>query len=201
MPVSPFILAPHGALPELCCAEFIKCKQRMTDMIDLEEAEIVPDMWKVLFESHDVRYCYNCGSCVSVCPAATADPPLLMRRLARLVLLGLEDELLDDDTPWSCISCSKCEEVCPMGVRPFELGLAIRRWQCRNDETRIPPSLPEFFKEGYTQPVAKAVELRKSVGLPEMPTIDKYPEMLEGFQEMLMKTRVVSENGYMFKRS
>jgi len=173
----------------------------MTDMIDLEEAEIVPDMWKAIFESDDVRYCYNCGSCVSVCPAARADPPLLMRRLARLVLLGLEDELLDDDTPWSCISCSRCEEVCPMGVRPFELGLAIRRWQCRNDETRIPPSLPEVFREGYTQPVAKAVELRKSVGLAEMPTIDKYPEMLEGFREMLMKTRVVRENDYMFKRS
>ena len=170
-------------------------------MIDLEEAEIVPGMWRDIYESDDVRYCYNCGSCASVCPAATADPPLLMRRLARLVLFGLQDELLDDDTPWSCVSCSKCEEVCPMGVRPFELGLAIRRWQCRNDETRIPPSLPEFFKEGYTQPVARAVELRKSVGLPEVSTIDKHPEMLEGFQKMLLETEVVRENNYMFKRS
>ncbi len=169
-------------------------------MIDFEKAEIVPEMWKAVFGSDDVRRCYNCGSCVSVCPAATADPPLLMRRLARLVLLGLEDELLNDDTPWSCISCSKCEQVCPMEVRPFELVLAIRRWQCRNDETRISPSLPELFKEGYTQPVAKAVELRKSVGLSEMPTIDKYPEMLEAFQEMLMRTKVVRDHAYMFKR-
>ncbi len=170
-------------------------------MIDLETAAIVPNMWRDIFESDDVRYCYNCGSCVSVCPAATADPPLLIRRLARLVLLGFEDALLDDDTPWSCVSCSKCEEVCPMGVRPFELNLAIRRWQCRNDETRIPQSLPELFNEGYMQPVSRAVELRKSVGLPEMPTIDKNPEMFERFQEMLMKTGVVRENGYMFKRS
>jgi len=182
-------------------AAFIKSKLDTTDMIDFEETNVIPDMHKAIFGSNHIGYCYNCGSCVSVCPAATADPPLLMRRLVRLVLLGLEDELLDDDTPWSCISCSKCEEVCPMGVRPFELNLAIRRWQCRNDETRIPPSLPEFFREGYTQPVAKAAELRKSVGLSEMPTIDKYPEMLKGFQEMLMKTEVVSKNGYMFKRS
>jgi len=170
-------------------------------MIDLEEAEVVPNMWKDIFESDDIRYCYNCGSCVSVCPAATADPPLLMRRLARMVLLGLEDELLDDDTPWTCVSCSKCEEVCPMGVRPFELGLAIRRWQCRNDETRIPPSLPELFTEGYTQPVAKVAELRKSVGLPEMAAIGNCPEMLEQFQDMLMEIDIVRKNDYMFKRS
>jgi len=124
-----------------------------------------------------------------------------MRRLARLVLLGLEAELLDEDTPWTCVSCSKCEEVCPMGVRPFELGLAIRRWQCRNDETRIPPSLPDFFKEGYTQPVARAGELRNSVGLPEIAAIGNRPHMLEQFQDMLTATDIVSKNDYMFKRS
>ena len=170
-------------------------------MIDLEEAEVVPTLWKDIFESDDIRFCYNCGSCVSVCPAANADPPLLMRRLAHMVLLGLEDELLDDDTPWTCVSCSKCEEVCPMGVRPFELGLAIRRWQCRNDETRIPPSLPDFFKEGYTQPVAKVGELRKSVGLPEVSAISNRPEMLKQFQDMLEATEIVRKNDYMFKRS
>ena len=168
-------------------------------MIDLEEAEVVPTMWKDIFASDDIRHCYNCGSCVSVCPAANADPPLLMRRLARMVLLGLEDELLDDDTPWACVSCSKCEEVCPMGVRPFELGLAIRRWQCRNDETRIPPSLPGLFAEGYTQPVAKVAALRESVGLPETLAIGKCPEMLSQFQDMLMATEVVRKNDYMFK--
>jgi heterodisulfide reductase subunit C len=168
-------------------------------MIDLEQSEVVPDMWRDVFDSDDVRFCFNCGSCISVCPASTASPPLLIRRLARLVLLGLEDELLDEDTPWSCVSCSRCEEVCPMGVRPFELGLAIRRWQVRNDETRIPPSIVELYKEGYTQPVSKAVKLRASVGLGELPTIDKDPEMLKAYQDMLMATDVVSTNDYMFK--
>ena len=168
-------------------------------MIDMEMAEVVPEMWKDIFESDDVRFCFNCGSCISVCPASNADPPLLIRRLARMVLLGLEDELLDEDTPWSCVSCSKCEEVCPMGVRPFELGLAIRRWQVRNDETRIPTSIVELYKEGYTQPVAKSAEVRKSVGLGELPTISNFPEKLKKFQEMLMATDVVSNNDYMFK--
>ncbi len=168
-------------------------------MIDLEQSEVIPDMWRDVFESEDVRFCFNCGSCISVCPASNASPPLLIRRLARMVLLGLEDELLDEDTPWSCVSCSKCEEVCPMGVRPFELGLAIRRWQVKNDETRIPPSLVELYKEGYTQPVSRAVETRAKVGLGELPTIDKDPEALEAYQKILMSTDVVCNNDYMFK--
>jgi heterodisulfide reductase subunit C len=115
------------------------------------------------------------------------------------VLLGLEDDLLDEDTPWTCITCSKCEEMCPMGVKPFELCLAIRRWQCRNDETRIPQSLPEVFERGYTQPVEKVKALRESLGLEELPTLVQYPELLKRFQSMLKKTHIIKENDYMFK--
>jgi heterodisulfide reductase subunit C len=168
-------------------------------MIDYDQVEVIPDLWHEIFESDDVRRCMQCGSCISVCPASNADPPLLIRRLARMVLYGLEDELLDEDTPWSCVTCSRCEEVCPMDVRPFELGLAIKRWQVKNDETRLPPVLVELYKEGYTQPVAKSVTAREEVGLGEMCTIEKYPEMQKKFQDMLMATQVVSNNDYMFK--
>jgi heterodisulfide reductase subunit C len=166
-------------------------------MIDLTTAN--NELWKEVSETNDIRYCYNCGTCISGCPASEAEPPLLIRTLARKVLLGLEDDLLEEDTPWICITCSKCEEMCPMGVKPFELCLAIRRWQCRNDETRIPQSLPELFERGYSQPVEKAKALRKSVGLEELPTLVRFPELLKKFQSMLRETAIVRENDYMFK--
>ena len=53
----------------------------------------------------------------------------------------LEDELLEEESPWLCVSCSACEEMCPMDVKPFEICLAIRRWQSRKDEAYIPPSV------------------------------------------------------------
>jgi heterodisulfide reductase subunit C len=158
------------------------------------------DLWRDVVSSEDLRYCYACGSCISVCPASRGDPPLLMRRLIRMVALGLEDELLDEDTPWACVTCSQCEELCPMNVRPFELCLAIRKWQCRNDGTRIPLSTTEIFERGYTQPVEKAEKIRASVGLTgKLPVITEFPELLASFREMLMQIDVIRENDYMFQ--
>ena len=166
-------------------------------MIDLAEANT--SLWQEVDEAGDLRYCFSCGTCISACPASNASPPLLIRRLVRMVVLGLEDELLDEDTPWTCVSCSKCEELCPMGIKPFEIGLAIRRWQCRNDETRIPPSTVELYKRGYTQAVEKADELRESVGLTEkLPTLGEDPERLDAFREMLMQIEIIEDNDYMY---
>jgi heterodisulfide reductase subunit C len=89
-------------------------------------------------------------------------------------------------------------EVCPQGVKPFEVGLAIRRWQCRKDETYIPPSLPELFETGYTQPVHKVGALRKSVGLEEPPSVVNDPESMERFHRMLKETEIIKSAPYMF---
>ncbi len=166
----------------------------------MDLTELKKDLWKEVFDKEDLLYCFNCSTCISGCPASEADPPLLIRNLARMVILGLEDELLDDDTAWSCVTCSRCEEMCPMDVKPFELCLAVRQWQSANDETRIPPSLVEIYNRGYTQGVEKNTEQRKALGLPEkLPTITEFPEQLKKFQEMLLKTPVIAENDYMFK--
>lgn len=169
-------------------------------MIDLTKAN--ENLWKEVLEGDigDIRNCLNCGTCLAGCPAAEAESPLLIRKLVRMVLLGLEEELLEEETPWICVTCSACEEMCPMGVRPFEIGLAIRRWQSRKDEAYIPLSVTEIYKSGHTQPVGKARGLRKSVGLEEIPpTIVKFPELLKKFQAMLKETVLVRENDYMFK--
>lgn len=166
-------------------------------MIELDDA--TNDLWREVSPEGELRYCLNCATCVAGCPAAEANPPLLVRNLVRMVLLGLEDDLLDEDTPWMCVTCSRCEELCPMGVDPFEVNLAIRRWQCRNDETRIPPSVVEIYHTGYTQAVSKVTELRRSVGLTDPPpTITDLPELHARFQKMLMRIEILEENDYMF---
>jgi heterodisulfide reductase subunit C len=166
-------------------------------MINLNEAK--KDMWREVNAAGEIRHCFACSSCIVGCPASEAQPPLLIRNLARMVLLGLEDDLLDEDTPWTCVTCSRCEEVCPMGVNPFELVLMIRRWQCRNDATRLPPSIVEIYHRGYTQPVDGADEVRKSVGLTgKLPTLSAFPDLLKKFQDMLMEVELIKANDYMF---
>lgn len=156
-------------------------------------------LWKEIYDSENLHCCFNCSTCITGCPASYGNPPLLVRNLARMVILGLEDELYEEDTPWICVSCSRCEEMCPMDVKPFELILAIRKWQSANDETRVPTSIVEIYQRGYTQSVRSDTKLRQSLGLPKLQTITSMPEQLKLFQEMLMKTPVVSENDYMFK--
>ncbi len=165
--------------------------------MDLKEGSI-KDLWKDIYNSGNLHFCFNCSTCVSGCPASHGDPPLLVRNLARKVILGLEEELLQDDTPWACVSCSRCEEMCPMNVMPFEMILAIRQWQSRNDETRVPTAIVEIYKRGYTQAVGVNKERRESLGLPQLRTLTENPEQLALFREMLMKTRVCSDNDYMF---
>jgi heterodisulfide reductase subunit C2 len=165
--------------------------------MDLQQGSI-KDLWKAIYNTGDLHHCFNCSTCLSGCPASHGDPPLLVRNLARMVILGLEENLLNEDTPWACVSCSKCEEMCPMDVKPFEMILAIRQWQSANDETRVPPSIVEIYKRGYTQAVGVNTELREKLGLPELKTITNNPEQLQLFREMLMKTPVVSANDYMF---
>jgi heterodisulfide reductase subunit C len=158
------------------------------------------DLFHDICESADVRTCFSCGTCIAGCPASHAEPPLLIRTLVRQVVWGLEDELLDDDTPWSCVTCSKCEEMCPMGVNPFEVCLAIRRWQCRNDETRIPMAVVEIYHRGYTQPIEKVQKLRSGVGLVEtLPTLTEFPDLLKKFQALLMDIELIQSNAFMFK--
>lgn len=169
-------------------------------MIDLTIAN--KNLWEEVTGSHlgDIRNCFNCATCVSGCPAAEAEPPLLMRRLVRTVLLGLQDKLLNDESPWMCVTCNACEERCPMGVHPFEVGMAIRRWQSSKDETFVPPSVIEVFERGHTQAVDKSGELRKSVGLDgPPPTIVRFPDLLQKFRAMLRETELVKKNDYMFK--
>lgn len=165
--------------------------------MNLQE-ESIKDLWQQIYDTGDLQHCFNCSTCLTGCPASQGEPPLLVRNLARKVMLGLEEALFEEDTPWACVSCSKCEEMCPMDVKPFELILAIRQWQSSNDETRVPQAIVEIYRRGYTQAVGVNTQLRDSLGLPELKTITNNPEQLKMFQEMLMKTPVVAANDYMF---
>jgi heterodisulfide reductase subunit C len=161
-------------------------------------AEANKTLWQQISKSEDLLCCFNCGTCISGCPASEADPPLLIRNLVRMVVLGLEDELLDEDSPWICVTCTRCEEMCPQNVKPFEIVLAIRRWQCRQDETRLPQVLPEIYERGYTQPV-EGGEMRRVVELEKLPTLGEYPDLLQKFRSMLMEVEIVKANDYMFQ--
>lgn len=81
--------------------------------------------------------CLTCGSCASACPVSGVDN-LDPRKAVRMVVLGLEQELIDSQWPWKCTLCGKCEEACPMNV---EIVAMLRRVRGLRERDKVPGPL------------------------------------------------------------
>ncbi len=70
--------------------------------------------------------CFNCGSCVAVCPLIHEHFP---RKMIRFAQLGAEDKILRDaEELWRCLHCGLCTQTCPRGADPGQLILGLRRF-------------------------------------------------------------------------
>ena len=57
------------------------------------------------------NYCYQCGSCVAVCPAARFSDDFNPRDIMLKTLLGKQEELIGTDSIiWQCTNCYSCYE-------------------------------------------------------------------------------------------
>jgi heterodisulfide reductase subunit C len=84
--------------------------------------------------------CFACGTCASGCPVHANRPEFDPRKIIRLILLGLEQEVLDSGVIWLCSTCYTCLERCPQ-----EVGCAQIITEMRNAAARA-GRLPEGFK-------------------------------------------------------
>lgn len=70
--------------------------------------------------------CWACGTCDNECPINLATNRLSPRKIIRLANYGLLDELLSEPEIWYCLTCFRCHEVRPNGVKPAEVIRFIR---------------------------------------------------------------------------
>lgn len=59
--------------------------------------------------------CLQCGRCSSGC-TMRQETDVLPHQLNRMILLGMEDEILKSKAIWMCVSCQTCLSRCPMKV-------------------------------------------------------------------------------------
>ena len=59
--------------------------------------------------------CLTCGTCAGGCPVTGVDG-LDVRKVVRLALLGMDQEVIDSRFPWVCTLCGRCEHACPMNI-------------------------------------------------------------------------------------
>lgn len=76
--------------------------------------------------------CVQCTTCTNVCPvvAAAEDPvrelDLTPQQIMNMLRMGLKDHVLGARMVWSCVTCYKCQEHCPQGVRVADTLYELR---------------------------------------------------------------------------
>jgi heterodisulfide reductase subunit C len=70
--------------------------------------------------------CFQCGTCTGGCPIHIIDPEYNCRRIIRMALLGLKDEVLKSKLIWYCSTCYTCYERCPQNVKITDVMTALK---------------------------------------------------------------------------
>ncbi len=70
--------------------------------------------------------CFACGTCTASCPVRAIDAIFNPRKIIRMVLLGMKDEVLKNEFVWLCTACYSCQERCPQDVKITELMVALK---------------------------------------------------------------------------
>jgi heterodisulfide reductase subunit C len=111
----------------------------------------------------NLQSCYQCGMCSGVCPAA-ANMDISPRRIIELAKLGLEEEIADSKTVWTCASCLACTVNCPRGFDLSKVMEAIRLLSLRENVDYVSPNevSPEDRRE--LPQIAMVSGLRKFTG-------------------------------------
>jgi heterodisulfide reductase subunit C len=74
----------------------------------------------------NILYCFQCGTCVSVCPVSAKNPKYDPRKIIWMSLLGLREEVLSSEAIWLCSTCYSCYVRCPQNVKITSVIAAIQ---------------------------------------------------------------------------
>ena len=180
-------------------SESMSLLNKEANLIRAEEVE--PGFKKEIMDAgaETVALCYQCGTCTGSCPSGKRTP-YRIRSIIRKSLMGLKNEVMEDDSLWECVTCYACQERCPRGVAIVDVVKILRNMQSQAGKMAKAHKMTGVFvlKTGHGVPINDAtMALRKRVGLNELPpTTHEYPEALEEVRTILKKTGFDSLIGY-----
>jgi heterodisulfide reductase subunit C len=84
--------------------------------------------------------CFLCGTCTAGCPVGSLRKEYNPRRMMRMILLGMKEQLLSSPEIWQCRQCHICVAHCPQDVRFADVIRVIR--QLAIEAGKFSPELP-----------------------------------------------------------
>lgn len=133
-----------------------------------------------------ILYCFQCGTCVAVCPVAANNPEYDPRKIIWMALLGLRDEVLSSKAIWLCSTCYSCYVRCPQNVKITSVMSAIQNIASR--EGYLHPSyqagLEKLEKTGRTVELSEFENQRR-----EKLNCPPIEENVESTKKILEETR------------
>lgn len=93
----------------------------------------------------NIKLCFACGLCTAGCPVSEIDPEYNPRRIIRMVLLGMREEVLSSNLIWLCSLCYTCQAHCPQNVNFADVMKALRNMAVR--EGYVHPSFTKRIKD------------------------------------------------------
>lgn len=136
-----------------------------------------------------IRKCFACGTCTAGCPVRRFNQSFNPRKIIRMVLLGMREQVLGEPFVWLCATCFTCQERCPQGVRISDLMRALKNLALRrgNMPEGIPIQARLLAEKGTLYPLDEFDNKKRlKAGLPALP--EGHPglgPLLRELEEML----------------
>jgi len=122
----------------------------------------------------EISRCFACGTCTAGCPVRAIDEKYNPRKIIRMVLLGMRDEVLSSEFIWLCSTCYTCYDRCPQDVHLTDIMTALKNIAVR--EGYMHPSFREQARLVLEFGRLYEVEdfdnkKRQKMGLPPVPKV------------------------------
>ncbi|MEK7273741.1 MAG: (Fe-S)-binding protein [Candidatus Desantisbacteria bacterium] len=135
----------------------------------------VSDEIKELLKNVDFNTCLTCGTCAGGCPVSGISGDLEgwdIRKVLRMLVYGMVNEVVDSKFPWVCTGCGRCIHACPMKIDIVYLMKIMKKLRDRD-------KVPGVLHKG----VIKVLETGNNMGIPEK----IYKDVLELVEEELQE--------------
>lgn len=86
----------------------------------------------------NLKLCFSCGICTAGCPVTEVENVYNPRKLIRMILLGMREEVLSSNLIWLCSLCYTCYARCPQNVKFTDIMGVLRDMAVR--ENYVHPS-------------------------------------------------------------